>query len=205
MMNPIYLKPILEKLVKAYSGEKIYKFIHIPVQSGSDKVLKDMNRGHSVQLFNQIVETFRRKFPNITVSTDLIVGYPTETDEDFEQTLRLVEKTQPAIVNVSRYFPRPGTPGERLKTLPAHVVARRVSELNNLLSEIQLKSGERWLGWIGEILIDEVGKKGKMVGRNFAYRPIVIDAPSESLGKFVEVEVVDVEKTYLMGRVLSGC
>ncbi len=205
MMNPIYLKPILEKLVKAYSGEKIYKFIHIPVQSGSDKVLKDMNRGHSVQLFNQIVETFRRKFPNITVSTDLIVGYPTETDEDFEQTLRLVEKTHPAIVNVSRYFPRPGTPGERLKTLPAHVVARRVSELNNLLSEIQLKSGERWLGWIGEILIDEVGKKGKMVGRNFAYRPIVIDAPSESLGKFVEVEVVDVEKTYLMGRVLSGC
>ncbi|BAJ50226.1 2-methylthioadenine synthase [Candidatus Caldarchaeum subterraneum] len=205
MMNPIYLKPILQKLVKAYSGEKIYKFIHVPVQSGSDKVLKDMNRGHSVQLFYHVVEAFRRRFPSITVSTDLIVGYPTETDEDFEQTLKLVEKTRPAVVNVSRYFPRPGTPGEGLKTLPHHVVARRVSELNDLLSKIQLESNEHWLGWVGEVLINEVGKKGKMMGRNFAYRPIVLDAPRESLGRFVEAEVVDVEKNYLLGRVLSGC
>jgi len=205
MMNPIYLKPILEKLVKAYRGEKIYKFIHVPVQSGSDKVLKDMNRGHSVQHFYQVVEAFRRRFPSITVSTDLIIGYPTETDEDFEQTLRLVEKTRPAVVNVSKYFPRPGTPGEGLKPLPPNLVARRVSELNDLLARIQLESNEHWLGWVGEVLIDEVGRRGKMVGRNFAYRPVVLDAPRESLGKFVEAEVVNVEKNYLLGRVLSRC
>lgn len=203
MMNPIYLKPVLKRLIEAYQGVKIFKFLHLPVQSGSDKVLADMRRGHDVRLFMQIVKEFRKVFPELTLSTDIIVGYPTETEEDFEQTLKLLEQTRPSIVNVSKFYPRPNTPAEKLKTLPPDVVAKRIAEVNELLAEIQMRNNESWLGWCGEVLVDEVGKNGKMVGRNYAYRPVVLDLDRSWLGRFVEVEIVDAEKTYLTGRPLS--
>ncbi|MDW8084325.1 MAG: tRNA (N(6)-L-threonylcarbamoyladenosine(37)-C(2))-methylthiotransferase [Candidatus Caldarchaeum sp.] len=205
MMNPIYLRPILSRLINSFRGEKVFKFLHLPVQSGSDKILAEMRRGHDVKLFQQIVSGFREAFPEMTLATDVIVGYPTETDEDFERTIKLLEEVKPAVVNVSKYFPRPGTPAENLKPLPSATVARRISELNSVLTEIQLKNNSRWVGWCGEVLVDEVGKKGKMVGRNIAYRPVVFDSDQNLLGKFVEVEVVDAEKTYLHGRLLGHC
>ncbi|MCS7129346.1 MAG: MiaB/RimO family radical SAM methylthiotransferase, partial [Candidatus Caldarchaeum sp.] len=204
MMNPIYLNPILNQLVDAYLGAKMFKFLHLPVQSGSDKVLKDMNRGHTSQMFLKIVEKFREKIPETTLATDIIVGYPTEEGEDFEQTLRLVERVKPSVVNISRYFPRPDTPAENLKQLKPEVVARRVAALKQLVEEVQLNNNERWLGWSGPALVDEVGKNGLMVARNHAYRPIVLDTRKNLLGQFVEVEVVGAEKTYLRGRLTDA-
>ncbi|MCS6770304.1 MAG: tRNA (N(6)-L-threonylcarbamoyladenosine(37)-C(2))-methylthiotransferase [Candidatus Caldarchaeum sp.] len=202
MMNPIYLNPILNQLVDAYLGAKMFKFLHLPVQSGSDKVLKHMNRGHTSQMFLRIVEKFREKIPETTLATDIIVGYPTEEGEDFEQTLKLVERVKPSVVNISRYFPRPDTPAENLKQLKPEVVARRVAALKQLVEEVQLENNERWLGWYGPALVDEVGKNGLMVARNHAYRPIVLDTRKNLLGQFVEVEVVGAEKTYLRGRLM---
>ncbi len=204
MMNPIYLNPILDKLVKAFQGEKIFKFLHLPVQSGSDKVLREMNRGYTSNLFLKIVDKFKELIPELSLATDVIVGYPTETEDDFEQTLKLIERTKPHVVNISRYFPRPNTAAERLKTLPPSVVAERVAILKKLVAEQQLKMNERWIGWTGRALVDEVGKHGEMVARNHAYRPIVLNTRKNLLGRFVDVEVVAAEKTYLRGCLISA-
>ncbi|MCS7110497.1 MAG: tRNA (N(6)-L-threonylcarbamoyladenosine(37)-C(2))-methylthiotransferase [Candidatus Caldarchaeum sp.] len=203
MMNPIYLRPILGRLVKSFEGEKIFKFLHLPVQSGSDKILNEMRRGHDVKLFKEVVSRFRDAFPELTLSTDVIVGYPYETAEDFEETLKLLEETKPSVVNVSKYFPRPGTPAQNLRPVSSQTVAKRIAELNAVLAEIQFRNNQRWVGWCGEVLVDEVGKKGKMVGRNYAYRPVVFDSEENLLGRFVEIEVVGAERTYLRGRLLG--
>ena len=203
MMNPIYLGPVLDRLVKAYTGEKIFKFLHLPVQSGSNKVLKDMNRGHTAEMYLCIVQAFRSKIPDLTLSTDIIVGYPTETADDFEQTLKLVRESKPHVVNISRYFPRPDTPAEKLETLPARTVAERVAVLKEVVEEVQLRLNSEWVGWCGEALVDEVGKHGEMVARNHAYRPIVLNTKQNLLGKFVKAEVVEAGKTYLRGRLVE--
>lgn len=205
MMNPIYLKPVLEKLIGAYESPKVFKFLHLPVQSGSDRVLRDMQRGHDVSLFKHIVGAFRSKFPELTLSTDIIVGYPSESDEDFELTVKLVEEVEPDFVNVSRFYPRPHTPAEKLELLPARKVNERSRVLSEVCREVALKRNERWMGWCGGVLIDEVGEKGEAIGRNYAYKPIVLRGVKgdEVLGKFVEVEVVDVRPYCLMGRLVS--
>ena len=87
MMNPMYMPRIRNNLLKTFESNKVFKFLHVPVQCGSDKVLNDMKRGHTAQTFRDVVEKFRAKFEKFTISTDVIVGFPTETEEDFEKTL----------------------------------------------------------------------------------------------------------------------
>ena len=89
MMNPMYMPKIRDSLLKSFESSKVFKFLHVPVQSGSNKILNDMKRGHTEQTFRDVTNKFRRKFEKFTISTDVIVGFPTETEEDFEQTLRL--------------------------------------------------------------------------------------------------------------------
>ena len=109
MMNPMYMPKIRDGLLKSFESSKVFKFLHVPVQSGSNLILNDMKRGHTEQTFRDITQQFRKKFDKFTISTDIIVGFPTETEEDFEQTLKLLEETKPDIVNLSRYSQRPGT------------------------------------------------------------------------------------------------
>ncbi len=204
MMNPIYLKPIVGRLAKAFMGEHIFKFLHLPVQSGSDNVLRDMRRGHSVDLYRTIVETFRRSIPRLTLSTDIIVGYPTEDESDFDETLKLLEWLRPDIVNISRFFPRPGTPAEGLKPLPPRILSERVKALKESLSSIQLRLNESWIGWEGPVIIDEVGRNGTLIGRNPSYKPVVLNTEVGNLGKIVNVRVVGAGQHFLRGVMLNG-
>ncbi|MCS7142815.1 MAG: tRNA (N(6)-L-threonylcarbamoyladenosine(37)-C(2))-methylthiotransferase [Aigarchaeota archaeon] len=205
MMNPIYLKPILSDLIGAYGSPKVFKFLHLPVQSGSDRVLKEMRRGHDVALFREIVSAFRSAYGGLSLTTDLIVGYPFEEEVDFESTVRLVEEIEPDFVNISRYYPRPGTPAEKLSTLDPTVVNRRSRELTEVCREIALKRNESMIGWSGTVLIDEVGSKGEAIGRNYAYRPVVLRGVDgrDYLGRLVEVLIEDARPHCLMGRLLS--
>ena len=94
MMNPMYMPRIKEKLIESYDNDKVFKFLHIPVQSGSDKVLNDMKRGHTSQTFREIVKKTKEKFENFTISTDIIVGFPSETEEDFQKTSYIVRRNK---------------------------------------------------------------------------------------------------------------
>ena len=196
MMNPIHLKGILNELLYLYQNEKIFKFLHLPVQSGSNKILKKMNRGYTVTDFNNIVENFRNEFRSLTLSTDIIVGFPDETEKDFQMTLDLIKKVKPDIVNVSKFGARPGTKAAKMEQLPVNVINRRSRVLMNTVKKIQLDQNKKWVGWKGKILIDEIKNKN-VIGRNFAYKPIVLK--DGKLGEFKEVKIKTVSSTSLFG------
>ncbi|PUA31414.1 MAG: hypothetical protein B9J98_06545 [Candidatus Terraquivivens tikiterensis] len=200
MMNPIYLGPILERLIRSYSSPKVFKFLHLPLQSGSAKVLRDMGRGYTPQLFRSIVERFRASIPGLTLATDIIVGYPTETDEDFEMSIKVLEEIKPDMVNISKFYPRPGTPASKLPQLPSRVVDERSKVMTELCRELSARANERWIGWHGLALVDEVGKYGEMVCRNASYKPIALDTRQDLIGKFVEVSVTSAGAYCLFGK-----
>jgi MiaB-like tRNA modifying enzyme len=198
MMNPNQVLEILDDLVEAYKDEKVFKFLHLPVQSGDDGVLKRMNRHYSVKDFKRVVRCFREELPGITMATDVICGFPGESEEAFEHTIELVKETQPDIVNVSRFFPRPGTPAKKMEQLSHLVVKERSGKMASLAGEFSLERNRGWLGWEGRVLVDEVGKEaGSWVGRNFAYKPVVLRGDEDLFGRFVDVRVVRTFPTYL--------
>ena len=125
MMNPMYMPRIKRNLIESYDNDKIFKFLHIPVQSGSDKVLHDMKRGHTSSTYREIVKRAKQRFGKFTISTDIIVGFPTETEEDFEKTITLLEETRPDVVNLSRYSARPGTDAAEWKQIDVSEIKRR--------------------------------------------------------------------------------
>ncbi|MCS7136423.1 MAG: tRNA (N(6)-L-threonylcarbamoyladenosine(37)-C(2))-methylthiotransferase [Nitrososphaerota archaeon] len=200
MMNPIYLSPILDDLITSYLNPKVFKFLHLPLQSGSAKVLRDMGRGYTPQLFKRIVEKFKTSIPELTLATDIIVGYPTETDEDFEMSIKLLDEIKPDIVNISKFYPRPGTPADKLPRLSSRVVDERSKIMTEICKELSIKSNERWVGWYGLALVDELGRYGEMVCRNTSYKPIVLNTKQDLLGKFVEVSVIDTAAYCLFGK-----
>jgi threonylcarbamoyladenosine tRNA methylthiotransferase CDKAL1 len=202
MMTPNQALEILDDLVDAYRDERVFKFLHLPVQSGDDEVLELMNRFYSVKDFKRIVSCFREEFPRITIATDVICGFPGESEDAFERTVELVEEIQPEIVNVSRFFPRPDTPAKEMKQLPPLTVKERSGRMSGLASTISSERNKAWLGWEGKVLVDEIGSKaGSLIGRNFAYKPVVLKTDETLLGRLVDVKVVRTSPTYLEGEV----
>jgi len=200
MMNPLHLKRISDDLIDVYTNEKIFKFLHIPVQSFSDKILKDMKRGYAVKYFISCVEKFRKEIPDITISTDIITGYPTETEKDQELNIKFLEKVEFDVVNLSKFGVRPKTFAEKLKQLPNGVVNKRSKELSTVIRQISKKRNGKWLGWKGEVLIDEIND-GFVTGRNYVYKPIIIKEKLQ-LGDFVNVKITDAKSNFLIGNLI---
>jgi threonylcarbamoyladenosine tRNA methylthiotransferase CDKAL1 len=203
MMTPNQVVGMLDELVEAYKHKKVFKFLHLPIQSGDAEVLKHMNRRYTVNDFKKIVSTFREKIPRITFSTDVICGFPRESREAFEHTRGLIREVRPDIVNVSKFFSRPNTPAEKLSPLPSKEVNRRSREMAELSKKISFEKNMAWLGWEGTVLFDERGKGRSWMGRNFAYKPIVAKAGGSLLGKFVHVKVVGAFSTYLEAEIVE--
>ncbi|HLC45443.1 MAG TPA: tRNA (N(6)-L-threonylcarbamoyladenosine(37)-C(2))-methylthiotransferase, partial [archaeon] len=139
-------KAYWKELVEAMRSEKAYKFLHLPVQSGSNQVLRDMNRLYSIEQFTSLVEFLRKELLGVALSTDFIVGFPTETEEFFNETLELVKGTRFDFFNVSRYSPRPGTKAAELKQLPGLVVKERAKKLMSLAREKALEANQAMVG-----------------------------------------------------------
>jgi MiaB-like tRNA modifying enzyme len=199
MMAPNMALNILEDLIQAYKNDKVFKFVHLPVQSGDDDVLEKMRRFYSIADFKKIVNTFRDNFPELTLATDVICGFPGESEEAFGKTLQLIKEVKPDIVNVSKFFARPGTiAAEMSDSVPKPEIKRRSAIAAELARTIAFEQNQRWIGWSGEIFVDEVGKaSGSWVGRNFAYKPIIVKNRDNLLGKTVKVKVVRAFSTYL--------
>ena len=197
MMNPEHVLAMLDDLIEAYKNEKVFKFLHLPVQSGDNTVLKLMNRHYTVDDFKRIVLAFREEIPQLTLSTDVICGFPGESREAFELTKKLVAEVQPDVVNVSKFFSRPRTPAQKLSPIAPKELNRRSRELAELSRRISFEKNRAWIGWEGPVLFDEPGKCESWMGRNFAYKPVVINAGKSLLGRFVQVRVVTAFSTYL--------
>jgi MiaB-like tRNA modifying enzyme len=206
MMTPDNASSILEELLHAFQDEKVFKFLHLPVQSGDDEVLKKMNRPYSIKDFERVTNAFRKKFPDLTLATDVICGFPGESEEAFARTLELLEEARPSIVNVSRFFARPKTAAAEMQKdfLSLSKINERSNRASELARRLSLESNRHWVGWAGEILVDEIGKvPGSWVGRNFAYKPVVVRSVSSPLGKSLRVRVVAAFATYLKGEVIQ--
>ena len=136
MMNPNNALRILEELVEAFKSEKIYKFLHLPVQSGDDEILERMNREYTVNEFLEVVKRFKKEFSDLVLSTDIIVGFPGEDEDSFTKSYELIEKIKPDIVNITRFSARKGTPAARLKDMPDWVKKERSRKLTELARRI---------------------------------------------------------------------
>lgn len=207
MMTPNLTLDMLPELVEIFQNEHVFKFVHLPVQSGDNEVLKRMNRWYSVEDFRRIVEAFRKAVPRITLATDIICGFPGETNEAFELTLRLIGDVKPDVVNISKFFPRPKTEAEKMtpKVSPSEVTARS-RRTAGLVKKISSEKNSAWMGWRGRVLLDEHGKQpNSLIGRNFAYKPIVVKTENEALlGNFVNVQVTKTFQTYLEAEITDS-
>jgi threonylcarbamoyladenosine tRNA methylthiotransferase CDKAL1 len=205
MMTPNFALDILHELVEAFRSVKVLKFLHLPVQSGDDTVLKRMRRCYTIQDFKKIVAAFREAFPELTLATDVICGFPGENKKAFENTLRLINEVKPDIVNISKFFGRPGTAAAKMPDAVKQTeIKRRSAEAAKSAKQISLERNQRWKEWTGEILIDEKGKvPGSWIGRNFAYKPVTIKSSSHLLGKTLQVRVVKPFSTYLEGIIIE--
>ena len=201
MMNPMFMPRIRDNLLKSFENDKVFRFLHVPVQSGSNEVLNNMKRGHTVETFKNVVRKFRTKFDSFTISTDIIVGYPTETYENFEETIELLEETRPDIVNLSRYSQRPGTVAADMAQVDTAEIKRRSKQVTELINGISLENNKKWIGWEGEVLFDE-SLDGQIKGRNFAYKPIFVNEITE-IGQTRPVRVVDATNHSLIGEIAS--
>lgn len=189
MMNLNFLKKIAQDLVLLFSDKRLYKFLHVPVQSGSNKILKQMNRGYSSKNFEKLVLFFRKKVPGITFSTDIIVGFPSEERKDFELTLKLLKKTFPEVVNISRYAKRMGTKAANFENQLSEEDKKNYSrELTKFCDEYMKINNDKLIGKKFEVLVSEKKNKDLFVGRTNSYRPINVDF---GYSKFKTVLIVE--------------
>lgn len=202
MMNPNTTRPILDELITQYSSARIFKFLHLPVQSGDNDILADMKRGYKVQDFMGIVKKFRQALPALTLSTDIIIGYPGETEQQFQNSIELVREIQPNIVNITRFSARPGTEAyDRKDKIHGRIQKERSRILTKTRFEISKNLNDQAIGETKRILITEVGKDNSVMGRADNYQPVVVKQKLE-LGTFENVNIIDATDSYLIGEIL---
>jgi MiaB-like tRNA modifying enzyme len=202
MGNPRHLLGYAEHLAELFSSERLFRFLHLPVQSGSDSVLSQMGRRHTTADYSTLVDLFRSSHPDWTLTTDIIVGFPGETDADFESTLDLVRKSRPSGCNRTRFVSRPGTPASLIKegVVRKEEKHRRSAELTRVFTEVALANNQEWVGRTTRILIDEEGKRGTWIGRNECYKPVAVRG-DHKIGEDLEVRIVGAEPFALLGAV----
>ena len=192
-----------EDLIEAHRNiEKLMPYLHLPFQSGSDKILKAMNRDHKIDKYREILQRVRDVRPDIALSTDIIVGFPGETDRDFEDTMDLVREIKYAQAYSFTYSPRPGTTASTMENqVEKQVASERLQRLQTLLKEQQLEFNRAQIGKKLPILLEKRGReKGQLVGRSPYLQLVHVIAPDELMGQIVEVKIVDTTRNSLEGK-----
>jgi MiaB-like tRNA modifying enzyme len=200
MMNPLHLRKFVSDYVKLFEDERIYRFVHLPVQSGSNKILKEMNRGYKKEDFIELCRFLRKEIPSVTISTDVIVGFPGENENDFQESVELLELIKPEVINISRFGCRPGTPAAGLSNqLHGRIKKNRSRFLTDLCRDFSLDSNKLLVGSMQVILVSEKGRKGNFIGRTINYRSFVVK--DDLRGKWLQVKVKKAFSSYLTGEI----
>ena len=200
MINPEHVLRMKEGLITAFKKEKIYRFLHLPVQSGSENVVKEMGRKHTVSEFVELVREFRDEIPDISISTDIIVGYPTETEEDFLETLGLIKRMGLDMVNLSKFSPRPGTAAKELPQLHNDEIKRRSVEASKVVRRICEEQNEQYIGKTLDVLITE--KQKGFTGRTKNYKQVVARGYDGKLGEWIKARITETNRGSLFGKVV---
>ncbi|NXJ63519.1 CDKAL methylthiotransferase, partial [Rostratula benghalensis] len=202
MTNPPYILEHLEEMAKILNHPRVYAFLHIPVQSASDSVLMDMKREYCVADFKQVVDFLKEKVPGITIATDIICGFPGETDEDFQETMKLVEQYRFPSLFINQFYPRPGTPAAKMHQVPAAVKKQRTKDLSQLFhsyTPYDHKVGERQRVLVTEESFDS----NYYVAHNPFYEQVLVPKDPLLMGKMVEVNIYEAGKHFMKGQPVS--
>lgn len=195
-----------DELIQAYAQTpKLANYLHLPVQSGSNRILEHMKRGYTVDLFKQKIAKLREIRPDISLSTDIIVGYPGETDEDFEATMQLVEAMRFDQAFSFIYSKRPGTPAADLEDdLPRAAKQARLKRLQDRINDFNAKYMQAMVGTVQRVLVEGPAKRGgsQLAGRTDSNRWVNFDGHPRLIGQFVEVTVTEALRNSLRGRVV---
>jgi tRNA-2-methylthio-N6-dimethylallyladenosine synthase len=192
-----------EGLIAAHGDEeKLMPFLHLPVQSGNDRVLKAMNRSHSADSYLAIIERVRAARPDIALSGDFIVGFPGETDAEFEDTLKIVEQVRYAQCYSFKYSPRPGTPAADMDgQIPAEVMDERLARLQAVINRHQVEYNAATVGRTTDILLERKGRHpGQLIGKTPWLQSVHVTVPELSIGDMVEVDIVSAGPNSLAGQ-----
>ena len=204
MANPKGLHGVREELAAVFAEhDELYNFIHAPVQSGSDDVLADMRRQHAVSEYREVVAAFDAHLDYWTLSTDFIVGFPTEDPEDHDRSMGLLRETRPEKINVTRFSKRPGTDAADMKGLGGQVKKDRSKEMSEAKMELMAEAYEEMVGRTSSVLLVEDGTDESLVGYDEAYRQVVIADAEErglELGDMVDVEITSHNTVYAFGE-----
>lgn len=199
MMEPSTLSAIAQELLDLYLDARVYKYLHLPLQSGSDRILHLMNRKYTSSSFIELVDFFKSRV-DMFLATDVIVGFPTETEEDFEQTCKVLEKLSPDKVHVARYALRPFTKAASMPQLSDHVKKERSRILDDLVKELTLKRNLRYVGKEVEVLLTDAAPKEGLLGRMPDYRPVVVKCDHDMLWRKVTVIIEEAKPHVLLGK-----
>lgn len=173
MMNPEHLYRYFDAFADALDSERFYRFAHLPVQSGSNSLLRDMRRPYTIEEFDGYVRELRRRIPGITIETDIIVGFPTETDSQFEETVEFIRRTRPDVTNISRFSARPHAPASRMEQHSSPTVNHRSNVLSRAVRSVQHEINDRFIGKKLDVIITESNDKS-LNGRNMSYKQVVM-------------------------------
>jgi len=203
MINPRFLINQTDQLVSIFNHKKVYQFLHIPIQSGSSDILKRMQRKYLISDIINNIDIIREKFKNLTISTDIICGFPGETEYDFHRTINFIKWLKPEILNISKFTPRPGTKAKQMEQLDSKIIKERSTRLSRIFRNSLSDMNKEWKDWKGEVLILHEGAElNQAFGRNFAYKNVFIENSSGEFGKMVNVEIERIDGFNLFGKVI---
>ena len=201
-----YPVDITDDMIMAHRDiDKLMPYIHLPIQAGSDAILKAMNRRYCVEQYLSVVEKLRQARPDIAISSDFIVGFPGETDADFEKTLDVVRMVDYAQSYSFKYSPRPGTPASLMKNqVPEQVKSERLTALQSLLLERQKAFNLKFIDKTLPVLLTEQGKqKGQLNGYSPYLQNVHVSLPEEFLGKIVDLQITNATASSLTGQIIQ--
>ena len=196
-------RDMTEDLIECYSNcKKLMPFIHLPIQSGSNKILKLMNRNHKVERYSEIYKLIKQKNHNVEFSSDFIVGFPGETDCDFNDTIKLVKKIKFINSYSFIYSPRPGTPASKLKQINKEIAKERLLNFQSVLEDHQIKKNESLIGSTIEVLVEnKLKSQNKYFGRNIFLNSVIFDGEEKFIGKLVNVKIEKTNRNTLFGKI----
>jgi tRNA-2-methylthio-N6-dimethylallyladenosine synthase len=195
-------RDMTEELIEAHAtNDKLMPYLHLPIQAGSDRVLKAMNRGHTAEHYIRLIESIRQARPDMAMSGDFIVGFPGESEKDFEETLALVRAVNYASAYSFKYSARPGTPAAEHAQVPEEVKVERLQRLQALLAEQQQAFNRSMVGRSLPVLVEKKGRhEGQMIGRSPYLQSIHCELPESALGRIVWVQIVGTMPNSLSGQ-----
>ncbi|XP_012232674.1 threonylcarbamoyladenosine tRNA methylthiotransferase [Linepithema humile] len=199
MTNPPYILEHLDEMAKILQHPRVYSFLHIPVQSGSDQVLADMKREYTRAEFEHTVNFLSERVPNLTIATDIICGFPTETEADFEETMTLCQKYKFPSLFINQFFSRPGTPAARMPKVPTQEVKMRTKRLSEFFQSYELHRHK--VGSVQKVLVTEVSHdKQYYAGHNKSYEQVLVPKKKQFMGKMIDVRIVAATKFCMKGE-----